>query len=504
MTLVGGAAGIDQTIRRQGVAFRLKILLQATLEILILPGRGLSQQRCEQRQSHRTGRLITTIAEDRADQRLHGISQQACLFPPATAFLTPAKHQESTQVKLSGQAGQAGQSDHLSTQSGKGALIGSGHGRHQRFADHQIKDCIAEEFQPFVVSGGIGARFWPMSRSSHPKQFIDILGTGKTLIQQTFERLTKLCPPENILVVTNGIYKELVLGQLPDISEEQILCEPMRRNTAPCIAYANYKIMQKNPDACVVVAPSDHIILKEEEFIRTLQSTLKAASENDWLLTLGITPSRPDTGYGYIQYTDETIYSGDEKIKKVKTFTEKPNLELAETFLQSGDFLWNSGIFIWSLKSIMESFKENLPEVDELFEKGIGTYNTPEEENFINQTYSVCRNISIDYGVMEKAGNVYVRISDFGWSDLGTWGSLHDIREKDDMQNAVTGKNVMLYNTEDCIINVPRDKLVVINGISDCIIVEEEGALLICKKSDEQQIRQIVNDVRIEKGEKFV
>jgi len=355
-----------------------------------------------------------------------------------------------------------------------------------------------------IMAGGIGARFWPMSRSSHPKQFIDILGTGKTLIQQTFERLTKLCPPENILIVTNGIYKEIVLGQLPGISEEQVLCEPMRRNTAPCIAYANYKIMQKNPDACVVVAPSDHIILKEDEFVHTLQSTLKAASENDWLLTLGITPSRPDTGYGYIQFTDETVYSPDEKIKKVKTFTEKPNLELAETFLQSGDFLWNSGIFIWSLKSIMKSFRENLPEVDELFEKGIGTYNTPEEENFINQTYTVCRNISIDYGVMEKASNVYVRISDFGWSDLGTWGSLHEIREKDDAQNAVSGKNVMLYNTEDCIINVPRDKLVVINGISDCIIVEDEGALLICKKSDEQQIRQIVNDVRIEKGEKFV
>lgn len=355
-----------------------------------------------------------------------------------------------------------------------------------------------------IMAGGIGARFWPMSRSSHPKQFIDILGTGKTLIQQTFERLTRLCPPENILIVTNGIYKELVLNQLPQISEEQVLCEPMRRNTAPCIAYANYKILKKNPEASIVVAPSDHIILKEEEFVKTLQSALQAASENNWLLTLGITPSRPDTGYGYIQYKGDAVYQADDKIRMVKTFTEKPNQELAETFLESGDFLWNSGIFVWSLKSIMRSFKENLAEVDELFAKGIELYNTPEEEKFINETYPVCKNISIDYGVMEKASNVYVRISDFGWSDLGTWGSLHDIKGKDEKNNAITGKNVMLYNTEDCIINVPPDKLVVINGLDDFIVVEEEGTLLICKKSDEQQIRQIVDDVRIDKGDQYV
>jgi len=333
-----------------------------------------------------------------------------------------------------------------------------------------------------IMAGGIGARFWPMSRSSHPKQFIDILGTGKTLIQQTFERLTRLCPPENILIVTNGIYKELVLSQLPEISEDQVLCEPMRRNTAPCIAYANYKILKQNPEASIVVAPSDHIILKEEDFIETLNGALKAASENDWLLTLGIKPSRPDTGYGYIQYKGEEVYD-DDQIRKVKTFTEKPNQELAETFLESGDFLWNSGIFVWSLKSIMKSFKENLPEVDELFSKGIDVYNTNAEEDFINNTYPVCKNISIDYGVMEKAQNVYVRISEFGWSDLGTWGSLHDIREKDNKQNAISGKNVMVYNTEDCIINMPPNKLVVINGLNDFIVVEEEGTLLICKKN---------------------
>lgn len=363
---------------------------------------------------------------------------------------------------------------------------------------------VNENYYCVIMAGGIGARFWPMSRSSHPKQFIDILGTGKTLIQQTFDRLTRLCPPENILIVTNGIYKELILGQLPEISEEQVVCEPMRRNTAPCIAYANYKIYEKNPEANILVAPSDHIILNEEEFVHTMRSALKAASSNDWLLTLGITPSRPDTGYGYIQFEGDEVYPEDDQIRKVKTFTEKPSLEIAESFLQSGDFLWNSGIFVWSLKSIMKAFRENLPEVEELFEKGIGKYNTPDEEAFINETYPVCKNISIDYGVMEKARNVYVRISDFGWSDLGTWGSLHDSREKDDKQNAISGKNVMLYNTSDCIINVPREKLVVINGLEDFIVVEEEGTLLICKKSDEQQIRQIVNDVRIEKGEKYV
>ncbi len=355
-----------------------------------------------------------------------------------------------------------------------------------------------------IMAGGIGARFWPMSRTSHPKQFIDILGTGRTLIQQTFDRMKRVCPAENIYIVTNGIYKELIMDQLEGFREEQILCEPMRRNTAPCIAYANYRIKQKTPDACIVVAPSDHIILKEDEFVRNINSALKAVAENNWLMTLGIKPSRPDTGYGYIQFEEGSVYSDDNMIRKVKTFTEKPNLELAETFLKSGDFLWNSGIFIWSLKSIMKAFEVHLEDVDALFKEGEDLYNTPEEESFIEKTYSICRNISIDYGVMEKAENVYVRASDFGWSDLGTWGSLYDIRSKDDKGNAVIGKNVMLYNTNNCIINVPKDKLVVVQGLEEFIIVEEEGTLLICKKADEQNIRQIVSDVKIEKGEKYV
>jgi mannose-1-phosphate guanylyltransferase len=363
---------------------------------------------------------------------------------------------------------------------------------------------VNENYYGVIMAGGIGARFWPMSRSSHPKQFIDILGTGDTLIQQTFKRLKRICLPENILIVTNSIYKELVMSQLPELTDEQILCEPMRRNTAPCIAYANYKIQKKNPDATIVVAPSDHIVLNENEFVSTLQSALEAASENDWLFTLGIKPSRPDTGYGYIQHHDGNPYPADAQIRKVKTFTEKPNLELAQTFLDSGDFLWNSGIFIWSLSSIMRAFKDHLAEVDELFSKGIGIYDTGKEDKFISETYAVCRNISIDYGIMEKAANVYVRISDFGWSDLGTWKSLHEILEKDEHTNAVKGENVMIYDSQDCIINVPSNKLVVVNGLKDFIVVEEEGTLLICKKSDEQQIRQIVNDVKMEKGDKYV
>jgi mannose-1-phosphate guanylyltransferase len=355
-----------------------------------------------------------------------------------------------------------------------------------------------------IMAGGIGTRFWPMSKTNRPKQFIDVLGVGKTLIQLTFDRLNKICPAENIFVVTNEIYKDVVLEQLPQLTENQVLLEPARRNTAPCVAYVNYKIKEINPDAVVVVAPSDHIILNEEEFVKDINIALKAASENDWLLTLGIKPSRPDTGYGYIQFEDEIVYPDEHLLKKVKTFTEKPNLELAKTFLASGDFLWNSGIFIWSLKSIMKAFETYLDEVDGLFKEGIGRYNTDKEADFIAKTYAVCTNISIDYGIMEKAKNVYVLSVDFGWSDLGTWGSLYATREKDSNGNAVVGNNVILYDTKNCIVNMPEDKLVVLQGLEDFIVVEQDNTLLICRKEDEQQIRQIVNDVKIEKGEKYV
>ncbi len=361
-----------------------------------------------------------------------------------------------------------------------------------------------KNFYCVIMAGGVGTRFWPMSKTNRPKQFIDILGTGETLLQQTFKRFEKVCPVENIYIVTNEIYRELTKEQLPEISYEQIVCEPSRRNTAPCIAYANYKIEQINPDASIVVAPSDHIIMKEDMFTEIISSALKAASENNWLITLGIKPSRPDTGYGYIQFNDSPADNTDKRIFKVKTFTEKPELEMAKSFLKSGDFLWNSGIFVWSLKSIMDALETHLPEVDDIFKEGISKYNTEEEEGFVKKAYTVCKNISIDYGIMEKADNVYVFFSDFGWSDLGTWGSLHDIREKNNDDNAVIGKNVMTYDTKGCIINMPEKKLCVIQGLKDYIIVEDEGTLLICRKQDEQQIRQFVSDVKVEKGEKYV
>jgi mannose-1-phosphate guanylyltransferase len=355
-----------------------------------------------------------------------------------------------------------------------------------------------------IMAGGVGARFWPMSRTSQPKQFIDILGTGESLLQRTFQRFLKICPTENIFIATNSIYRDLVKEQLPEIADSQILCEPSRRNTAPCIAYANYKIHQINPNATIVVAPSDHVITKEDEFANVILSAMEAATHNNWLITLGIQPSNPNTGYGYIQFDENEVYAKDNRLKKVKTFTEKPELEMAKQFLQSGDFLWNAGIFIWKLENTMKAFKQFLPEIDELFESGLPYYNKPEEAEFIEKTYPMCKNISIDYGVMEKAENVYVLSSEFGWSDLGTWGSLYEHLPKDKKNNAVVGRNVMLYHSQNNIVNMPKDKVAVIQGLDSYIVAEDSGILLICKKEDEQQIRQFVTDVQIEKGEKYV
>jgi len=354
-----------------------------------------------------------------------------------------------------------------------------------------------------IMAGGIGARFWPMSKSAHPKQFIDILGTGETLIQQTYRRFLKVCPAENIYVVTNEKYRDLVKEQLPQMQDFQILGEPSMRNTAPCVAYANYKILTKNENARIVVAPSDHIILKEDVFVKVVSDALDAVANKEWLMTIGIKPNRPDTGYGYIQYDEtEKVHSiGD--IRKVKTFTEKPNLELAKSFLDSGDFLWNAGIFIWSLKSIQKAFEEYLPEVNSLFSAGIEKYNTELESDFIKETYSKCTNISIDYGVMEKAKNVYVYAADLGWSDLGTWGSLFENKDRNEDNNAIIGKNVMTYDTTNCIINMPKNKLVIAQGLDGYIIAEQDHSLLICRKEDEQMIRNIVNDIKVEKGESF-
>ncbi|MEG1498175.1 MAG: mannose-1-phosphate guanylyltransferase [Bacteroidales bacterium] len=355
-----------------------------------------------------------------------------------------------------------------------------------------------------IMAGGVGARFWPMSRTNQPKQFIDILGTGESLIQQTYDRFKTVCPEENIYVVTNAAYKDMVLSQLPKMTEDRVLCEPHRKNTAPCIAYANYKINSVNPNATIIVTPSDHIVLKTDVFSSVVLSAAKAASQNDWLITLGIRPSYPNTGYGYIQFDDTKICAENNQIKKVKVFTEKPELAMAKSFLESGDFLWNAGIFIWSLKSSMRAFKEYLPEIDELFAAGEKKWNTPEEKDYIEKVYLVCKSISIDYGVMEKAKNVYVLASDFGWSDLGTWGSLYEIQQKNQDQNSIVGKNVMTYDTRGCIVHVSEDKLAVLQGLEDYIVIENHNVLLICKKSEEQQIRQFVNDVALKKGDKFI
>ena len=355
-----------------------------------------------------------------------------------------------------------------------------------------------------IMAGGVGARFWPMSRNNTPKQFIDILGDGKSLIQKTFDRFTHICPKENIYIVTSGNYLDLVKQHLPEISENQIILEPSRRNTAPCIAYANYKIKEINPNAVIVVAPSDHIIYREDVFINIIKIGLNVVEKNDWLLTIGIRPSSPNTGYGYIQYDEDQVYKENSSIYSVKTFTEKPELAMAKKFIESGDFLWNAGIFMWSINSIQSAFDKYLPDVDQLFKQGQGFYNTPMEENIIKRIYEVCRNISIDFGIMEKAQNVRVFAADFGWSDLGTWGSLHNMLSKDEQMNAISGNRVKVYNTNNCIINMPKNKIVVIDNLEDYIVVENDNILLICKRENEQLIRQYVTDVQVDFGDKYI
>lgn len=360
-----------------------------------------------------------------------------------------------------------------------------------------------KDFYCVIMAGGVGARFWPMSRSHTPKQFIDILDDGNSLIQKTFARFTEICPKENIYIITNQMYAEQVKQQLPGLTDEQIVLEPARRNTAPCIAYANYKIKAKNPNAVVVVAPSDHVILKDEVFKEVILNGLNFVKDNQKLLTIGIRPSCPNTGYGYIQYDEDRSY-GEASIYDVKIFTEKPELEVAKQFVESGEFLWNAGIFMWSLREIESAFEEFLPEVNDLFKQGEGLYNTPAEASFIKATYLVCKNISIDYGIMEHAKNVCVYAADFGWSDLGTWGALYEISDKDEHENVVTGNKVKTYNSNGCIINVPKNKAVVLQGMEDYIIVDNDNVLLICKKENEQQIRQYVNDVQIDFGDKYI
>lgn len=342
-----------------------------------------------------------------------------------------------------------------------------------------------------IMAGGIGSRFWPFSRTDFPKQFHDVLGTGSTLIQQTAARFKGICPPENIFIVTNKKYVALVKEQLPFLSDEQILAEPVAKNTAPCIAYACYKIAAKNKHANIVVAPSDHIILNEREFESIVALALEHTAAADILITLGIKPSRPDTGYGYIQFIEEA----KRKVKKVKTFTEKPAYDLALKFIESGDFVWNAGIFVWNAHAILEAITQHLPELHELFAEGNATYWTSGEEAFINTVFAQCKSISIDYGIMEKASNVYVVLADFGWSDLGTWKSLYENSTKQEAQNVIDG-NVLVYDSSHCIIKTPKDKLVVVEGLDNYIVAEFDGVLMICRKDNEQRVKDFVSDVK--------
>jgi len=347
-----------------------------------------------------------------------------------------------------------------------------------------------------IMAGGVGTRFWPVSRKSKPKQFLDIFDTGKSFLRLTFERFAAIVPAENFLVVTNVGYKDLVLEQIPEISESQVLCEPIGRNTAPCICYAAYSLAERNPDAKMIVTPSDHIILKEEEFRSIVRELLSFVDDKEVLMTLGITPSRPETGYGYIQKSD------DKPISRVKCFTEKPDLELAQTFVQCGEFFWNSGIFVWKVRDIIAAIAKYLPEHHSLFSSIADAYGTAREAEAVERVFSVCRAISIDYGIMEKADNVYVRCGDFGWSDVGTWGSLYQLSRKDKYANVKPSEGCFTYDTRNCIISLPQNKVGVINGLKNYIVVDTDDVLMICPRNEEQNIRKYIDEVKFNLGDK--
>lgn len=348
-----------------------------------------------------------------------------------------------------------------------------------------------------IMAGGIGSRFWPFSRTNFPKQFHDVLGTGKTLIQQTAERFDNICPKENIYVVTNKEYYSLVKEQLPFMGDEQILLEPEGKNTAPCVAYASYKIKKKNADATIIVAPADHIILKEQVFEERTLIGLDAAKANPVMVTLGIEPSRPDTGYGYIKF-----HQSEEEVKKVANFTEKPNLEKANEFVSSGEYVWNAGIFIWHVDTVISELEKHEPELATQFEEGTQHWYETSEDNFIADVYGSCKSISIDYALMERSECVFVVLSDFGWSDLGTWKSLYEIKEKDNNNNVLDGQ-IMSYDTKDCIIKTPKDQLVVVQGLDNFIVAEYDNVLMICQKDQEQRVKEFVTDIKEKKMDEY-
>jgi mannose-1-phosphate guanylyltransferase len=354
-----------------------------------------------------------------------------------------------------------------------------------------------------IMAGGVGSRFWPLSRREQPKQFLDILGKGETLIQQTYRRFKATCPEKNIFVVTNADHKELVIEQL-GMDPSHVLGEPFRRNTAPCLAYGTFRILKENPDAVIAVTPSDHLIVKEDKFCEELQNCFEFAEGNDALITLGIKPDRPETGYGYIQADQKKPVQGYGNLLKVKTFTEKPDIDLARVFLESGDFYWNSGIFIWNIKSILSAFEKYLPDTYSVFEEGKNNFGTDMEKSFIGKTYAECRSISIDYGIMEKADNVYVKCTDIGWSDLGTWSSLYEHSPIDNQGNALVRGDVFSYDNKGNIFNISPGKVAVLQGLEDYIIVDSDDVLLIVKKDEEQNIKQYLEDVKKSTKEKYL
>ena len=341
-----------------------------------------------------------------------------------------------------------------------------------------------------LMAGGIGTRFWPYSRNDKPKQFLDVLGIGKTLLQSTYERFLPICPPENIWIVTHEEHVALVEQQITMVNKDQILAEPMRKNTAPCIAYAANKIFIKDPEAVIIVSPSDHLILSEKEFLQTVQKAVDHARSQDKLITIGIKPTRPETGYGYIQFLE-----GKANLKKVKTFTEKPAIALAKTFLESGDFVWNSGIFVWGVRAILEAFRRYLPELSEAFDEIRPRLLTPQEKVLVTKVYAQTKNISIDYGVMERADNVYVTLGDFAWSDLGSWAALHEASVRDDHNNVVKG-NVLVYDSRNSVIQGTSDKLLVVQGLNGYLVGIFDNVVIICEKEKEELFRRYVNDLK--------
>lgn len=349
-----------------------------------------------------------------------------------------------------------------------------------------------KNYYAILMAGGVGSRFWPVSTEAFPKQFHDMLGTGETLIQKTFQRLSQSIPKENIFILTNERYNDLVFQQLPEITKRQVVLEPAMRNTAPCILYASLKIQKENPEAVMIVAPSDHWIENEAAFAKNVQEAFEFCENNNALMTLGIQPTFPNTGYGYIEYNTHST----ETIKPVNQFREKPDYETAKGFIAKGNFLWNAGIFMWSVKTVIETFKTNQPELFNLFEKGNAVYNTEFEDDFIRDNYGKAENISVDYAIMEKSNNVYVLPATFDWNDLGTWGSLYDKLDKDDDNNAVVNARILTEGTSGNMIRTQKDKVVVVDGLKDYIIVDKDEVLLIYPKKKEQDIKKVLQKVK--------